>query len=188
MIDVVEYRRLAKSGLLQPEQVAEVVLELKHPQTDNTYDLLYILGMSHAKEYRDVVEGHLHHSDPLIRELSLDILCNEWKDASLYTDILQSTIVSDVSDEGIDIRTTAMLAAGSYLRHHDHDGLLRGLLYKFDDTSSSDSERYTAYNAIMRAMSVDWRTILRSSFKGIDLVTDVDLAIVDAARRRVLDA
>ncbi|MGL4540836.1 MAG: hypothetical protein ACRCU0_07695 [Candidatus Rhabdochlamydia sp.] len=133
MHDVDDLLDEAKCGKLTNEEILYVAEKVKASRPgDNTdlYGLLFILGLSEATQYRELVEGFLYYpTDPTISGMALKVLFRYWgNDAQRYLNELKAFIKGVSWDKTAKVRLAAIQCTADFLKETPEKELFQLLL------------------------------------------------------------
>ena len=178
-------------GELSKAEIALVMESLKAAPPDphlfplenlHLYPLLFVLGLSGAREHRATVEKFLRSGDTQLVSLSLEVLCRYWRESVRYIRELKQHAY-DVSATDPTARVTAITLVGEHLSRHSDRELLEYLLTVYGSRSEEKSVRLVAYIAL--ATAVD-HPVGRSLFTyQIEWDKDLDPTVIEAAQERL---
>ncbi|MGL5625961.1 MAG: hypothetical protein ACRDDW_00380 [Candidatus Rhabdochlamydia sp.] len=111
----------AKCGKLTSEEILYVAEKVKASKPgDNTdlYRLLFILGLSEATQYRELVENYLYYpADPMVSGMALKVLFRYWgNDAQCYLKELKAFIKGVPWDKSAKVRLAAVHCTADFLK------------------------------------------------------------------------
>jgi hypothetical protein len=111
----------AKYGKLTTEELMYVVEKIQASKPgDHTdlYGLLFILGLSGATQYRELVERFLYYpTDPMTSGMALKVFFIYWgSDAQRYLHAIKAFIKGVPWDKSNNLRLAALHCAGTFLR------------------------------------------------------------------------
>lgn len=186
----------AKNESLTSEEIAYVAKKLETCKTtpnDDVYDYIYILGRGlYGKpippEYRKLVEHFLYYPlDPFISTLALDVLCHYWWFVNDYSDVLKQFIRGVDWDENSEVKGSAIINAGFYLKNKRDKELLSMLLEIFEkgnkEDEGEDFNRLLAYCALGLSQGLDWAHLppYSSRLSALEAEGLLDLAVIEQA-------
>jgi hypothetical protein len=180
----------AVEGLVTPKEVAEAAENLAASTSPREQRiLLRVLGESGALDFRDSVEALLHTDNAVVASAALQVLCEDWNLTSEYLDFIRPLIATEAGsrhrredEDQANLRTTAIQAAGEYLRQERDSDLLSVLLHVFENDTEDVFVREEAYSALVRAVGLDWPPTTSLGFR---FETDVDRTVIERVRERL---
>jgi hypothetical protein len=140
MHDVDDLLDEAKCGKLTSEEILYVGEQVKASRPgDNTdlYGLLFILGLSEATQYRELVEGFLYYpTDPMVSGMTLKVLFRYWgNDVQRYLNELKAFIKGVPWDESENLRLAAVQCTGDFLKETPEKELFQILLDLYETSN-----------------------------------------------------
>jgi len=161
--------KVSKGQGLSPEQEQEVLEVLSNwyvekPRENNINELyayLILFKKSNLEQHHKLVATFLREKDALIVSLVIEILCLEWSYTEEYLPHIISIALGLSWDLDSDAREQAMKVLGEYQnKQSKKDSKILELLFNaLEDKENDLFLRKTAYNAISRAMEVEWENL-----------------------------
>jgi hypothetical protein len=132
----------AKCGKLTSEEILYVAEKVKAANPgDNTdlYRLLFILGLSGAMQYRELVESYLYYpADPMVSGMALKVLFRYWRsDAQRYLPTLKAFIKGVSWDDDDDLRLAAVHCTSNFLKKTPEKELFQLLLDLYETSNAT---------------------------------------------------
>lgn len=186
MISTEELLAKAEKGTLSKEELANAVRRLQDSELSlgERVDILRATSIVGAIQYTPEIEFFLHQGDEYISHLALHILFY-WHSDGRYNGYILDKLNSKPEDEDYaGLHYTAISLAGEWLRTNNGPKLLSALLSLLQDEDEEVDMRGAAYEAIARAMGVNWLD-LPSLAREFDLSIDIDKSVVTNAENRL---
>ncbi len=153
----------AKWEGLERDEARWAEQQLLHPDPElDRYRVLYLVGKGLDKSFAPLVEPYLtSHEEPHLARLALQILCQYWGLPADYLPLVREFLEGVAWDEDGHIRLMAISVAGAYLRaNRDLDLLAQVLRILEGNDPDEDLEREAAFEALARAIGLEWKQIL----------------------------
>jgi hypothetical protein len=132
----------AKYGKLTTEELMYVVEKIQASKPgDHTdlYGLLFILGLSGATQYRELVERFLYYpSNTMVSGMALKVFFIYWgSDAQRYLHEIKAFIKGVPWDDDYDLRLAALHCAGTFLRKTPEKELFQIVLDLYETSNAT---------------------------------------------------
>ena len=180
---VSKLRDLAHSGQLSVDDLRDLLDRLSASFDESEqYDLLSILGNSHATEYVDVVVSFLQDPDPMLQRLALMILCDEWNMSLRFRDELLTRMKGVDGDALYLIRDAALLSAASALRQRLDLEILSELIRTVEGSREPVGSRHAAYVSLAMTVGEPWPSLPLDPRRFLP-ARDIKPSVLEQARR-----
>ena len=140
--------------------VQAVVTALSEANADHdiTYLLIEAVGMlgerlGLAQELTGYIVPYLESTEWMLAKRALMVLCDLWGKAADYLPYLERFIAGVQYDVWGELRRTALLLAGNYLRRNSAPALLQAMLAYYENPQLHQWEREVVHQALAKALN-----------------------------------